>query len=121
VGDDDVIAGGRSVQDDLLVGVRAGSPVDPKHLVVLRHAERLHGLAVFGFHALDLQSGSAEIQDHMLCFHIVRIDLCVIGRIFARAGNFNKESNKLEVYLLLLYHIIIRSLLFVMKINGEQR
>jgi hypothetical protein len=63
VGDDDVIAGGRSIQDDLLVAVCAGSSVDPKYLIVLRHAERLHGLAVFGFHALDLQSGSAEIQE----------------------------------------------------------
>lgn len=60
VSDDNVITGGRSIQDNLLVNVRAGSPINPKDLIMLRHTERLHSLTVLGFHAFYFQSGSVR-------------------------------------------------------------
>lgn len=72
--DYNVIAGGRSVQDNLFVNVRTWSSINAEHLVMLRHAERLHTLAVPGFHAFDFQSGA--IQNSKL------ILLCVLCKSF---------------------------------------
>lgn len=55
VRNDDVIAGGRSIEKNLLVAVHAGSPIHPEYLIMLRHAERLHALAILGLDAFHLQ------------------------------------------------------------------
>jgi len=74
--DDNVVAGRRSIQDNLLVVVYTGSSINPEYLVMLRHAERLHGLAIFGFHTFNLQSGSIQIQSlfslsNRICAHFI--------------------------------------------------
>lgn len=97
VGDDDVIAGGRSIEDDLLVGLRSGSPVNPEHLVMLRHAERLHGLAVLGLDALDFQSGPARESSKvsLLCriflFFVHRAFQFIIRRKLTNEREFGSE------------------------------
>lgn len=64
--DDEVVAGSRSVEVDLLVTVHPGSPIKPQHLVVLRHAERLHALAILGLDAFDLQF-APDTKDTSFC------------------------------------------------------
>jgi len=64
--DNNMVAGGRSIQDNLLVDVYTRSPINPKYLIMLRHAERLHGLAIFGFHTFNLQSGPTQNPEFIL-------------------------------------------------------
>lgn len=66
--DNNVIAGGRSIQDNLLVAVYTRPPISPKYLIMLRHAEWLHGFAVLGFHTFNLQSGPIRNPELILSF-----------------------------------------------------
>lgn len=77
--DNNMVAGGRSIQDNLLVDVHTGSSINPEHLIMLRHAKRLHGFTVLGLHTFNFQSGS--IQSLKLIFlhrGILHVPLCHI-------------------------------------------
>lgn len=68
--DDDVVAGGCSVQDNLLVVIYTGPSINSKYLIMLRHTERLHGLAILGFHTFNFQSGPIRNPQFILSSNV---------------------------------------------------
>lgn len=91
--DDDVVAGGCSVQDNVLVAIYTGPPVNSKYLIVLRHAEWLHGLAVLGLHALDFQSGPVRKPQFILSFTLLYCERIKAAHELIYSNNRSESTN----------------------------
>lgn len=95
VRDDNVVTGGCSIQDNLLVAVYTGPSISPKYLVMLRHAERLHGLAVLGFHTFNLQSVPIR-NSNLILFPFLSLFLFLFLLVIHFYARFFFITNELE-------------------------